>query len=265
MSLSYADVPLGLPPPALARWVARSLDPSHVWEFPDGWWNTRNTGDVDYRPMPPRRPIRLNRLAWPAGASRFSVGHFLVDQGQLDSIRAVCFAADADTGVETYVSATLVMGDGTNEIETDLWMLPARPLQQIEATGLYLLTLVDERYFWWFRAGSPEIVEGTTTWAGLYGQIAEMLDVEIEVDTIPAAYLKPNDTLALQYEPLPTLLDAVAYAVGQRITRALDGTVRAWNADNARDQMLENLATVNVAEDVDKDAGGVFRLGDEDA
>jgi hypothetical protein len=265
LTLSYAGVDLGHAPAALAKWIARSVPPAWVWEFPETWWNSRDTGLVGFRPPPPRRPIQVNRLWWPSGASRFAVGHFLADQGQVDSIRDVCYAVDEGTGLETYVAAPLLMNDGENEIETDLWLLPARPLQQIDTEGLYLLTLVDERYFWWFRAASISVIEGTTTWDNLYGQIANALGVPITVDEVPAAYLTPSSLLALKYEPLPTLLDAVAFSVGQRITRALDGTVRAWNVENARLQMTTNLATVGVIENTDKDAGGVFRLGDDDA
>ncbi len=137
--------------------------------------------------------------------------------------------------------------------------LPPRPLTQTpDGPNLWLLTLVDDRYFWWFKGAVLSITAGTTTWSQLYADLATALGVTIDVDTIPSAYLKPDADLALSYESLPTILDVVSFSVGQRIVRQLDGTVRAWNAAAARDAVTTQLDALPVTA---KLAGGVYSLG----
>src|SRR5438094_513163 len=92
------------------------------------------------------RPVEINTLFWPVGAREFARAHCVVNDDQLTRIRQ----AVQQSGGATLVKATLEMDDATSKITTDLWMLPAWPLQQVgDGANLWLLNLVDDRYWWW--------------------------------------------------------------------------------------------------------------------
>lgn len=184
--------------------------------------------------LPDRQP-RLGQLLWPTGASRWTVGRFLMAGSDVQRLRDLAY-----NGATGYKALQFILDDGTtsngnaNRIKTDLFMLPPRPLDQIHnEEQLYLLTLVDERYFWQQVAADVEVDAGTTTWAGLYAAIATALGVTITVDAVEAAYLKPGAELSSRYDRLPQMLDMVCYCSGRRLVRSLDGTLTAQNPVNA--------------------------------
>lgn len=206
--------------------------------------------------LPERRDqgeIQINRLWWPRGASRWAYGHFLATDKELYLIRQQAYYAGPGLN-----PLPLIINDGTlvNQVPTYLYMLPARPIAQNPATilerQLYLITLVDERYFWQERAGT---VEPQDTWAALYSAIAGALGITIAGDPVHPAYLVPSKALTANYTNLPSLLDAVAESCGQRIIRTLTGSVQALNFSSAYALAEANRA---MAEQKAKDAGGVF-------
>lgn len=221
--VSYAGVPLLAVTQETVASIEASISVHDVYEFPEtdrGLWPP---GCPQRWPDAQDRGIKLGRLHWPVGASRWAVYHGLVSEKRLGKIRPRVYDAGA---AGRYKAATFVMGDSLRKITTSLWMLPPRPLQQFKQdNGLYLLTLVDERFFWWQKAALITVDGGTTTWAQLYGDIATALGITITVAAIDAGYLYPSEDLSCRYEFLPPLLDAVASSVGQRIVRRLDGTV----------------------------------------
>lgn len=179
--------------------------------------------------------VRLGCLYWPREAARWAFGHFVVDQGTLANLRAAAYSSSGP------VALPLVVSDGTESgtVRADLFMLPPRPLFQFGEGNLYLLTLVDDRYWWWHKSGDIAVTGGTTAWADLYTSIGTALGVTIDADTVDADYLDPAEELANAYEYLPPLLDAVAYSTGQRIIRRLDGSVEAWNpSTTVRDELV---------------------------
>jgi hypothetical protein len=183
--------------------------------------------DADYTDQ---HPVDIGKLYWPRGASRWAVGHFVIDEGTLKKVRPHAYASSGP------VALPLIIDDGTDSITTDLYMLPPRPLFKLDGTGdqnLYLLSLVDERYWWWNKTAEITITGGTTTWANLYSSIGSALGVTIDADPVSSDYLKPPTELKSRYDFMPLLLDAVAYSVGQRIVRKLDGTVEAWGPSTA--------------------------------
>lgn len=230
--ITYAGQYLASPTSEIAAWVGANIPPDEVFPFAPRYSPSLGLASVPFRAHLPPGPVRVGRLHYPWGASRFAVGHFLVDSGTLGAIRAYCQNDSA-----SYRAAPLVLdgGDGVS-ITTDLWMLPARPLAQINnEPGLWLLTLVDERYFWWLTAAS---VSAQSTWALLYAAIGTALGVTIEAETVASAYLTPPAELAGSYPALPLLLDAVATSVGHRIVRLWDGTIKAQSATTARASWL---------------------------
>jgi hypothetical protein len=246
--ISYAGVNLLHGTQQGVDWVKLRIDPSWSWEFANLGGDSLR---VPYGALDafPDLPQDVGLLWWPQGASRFACARFLASGTQVDQIRQTV-TGDAP--------APLVMADALgNSITTDLYMLPARPLAQVQGTNhWYLLSLVDERFRWWFRAAEISVAGGTTSWQSLYSLIGAALGVSITVDAIPAAYLKPHVALTGRYDLLPLLLDAVAFSVGQRVVRLLDGTVWAMNQDTAHLRQKQEIDAQRPAL-----AGGFYALG----
>ncbi len=179
-------------------------------------------------------PVRINSLFWPYGASRFARAHFLATASQMSSIRAVV----AKAGV--LGAAPLTFGDGKQTISTLMWMLPAIPISKAApGLGLHLLTLVDDRYWWWGQA----LDLTATTWADMYAQIGTNLGITITADPIASGYGTPPIDYNTGAKPLPMVFDAVAFSCGQRVCRALNGAVTVQNASTAQASVTANLAT----------------------
>lgn len=180
------------------------------------------TGDRDDSyvgiPVPnyPDEPkLRINQLYWPTGAGRWSKGYFLCEQAIKDKLVASSdfpvFELKASTGVST--------------LTADMYLLPPRQLSNVEGktNNLWLLPLVDERYYWQFRHfGTTSI----SSWSSLFTSLGTQLGVTITADTINNDYLEPDHiVLNRKYDNAAVILDAVAHSLNQRIVRQLDGTI----------------------------------------
>lgn len=235
--ISYAGIPLNVATDEVAAWVSINIPVESVVEFAPRLSPGPGLAGVPFAPPLPPGPVRVGRLHWPVGASRFAVGHYVVSTPRLDAIRNAVYPSA--TG---YVAGDLVLDGGNGpKVTAPMWLLPPRPLAQVgDAPGMWLLTLVDERYFWWRKATS---VAAQATWEDLYAAVGTALGVTITVDTIPAAYLAPPADLAGRYAALPVLLDGIAASVGQRIVRHFAGYVTAQNAGSARTSWLASRTT----------------------
>ncbi len=193
---------------------------------------------------------KLNVLYWPTGASRWAQGHFLVTDAQLAVIRPKAYAS------ETLTALPFVLADGANSLPASLYMLPPRPLTPLlaGANGLYLLTLVDARFFWWDQAATVSVTPGTTTWAQLFAAYAAAMGAAITVDAVPAAYLTPPAGFGTAYEYLPPQLDAAARAVGMKVVVDFDSAVKVVSSATAKSLFTANLALNPVV------AGGLIDL-----
>lgn len=243
--ISFAGIYLSVPTPQLVEWGRKFLNPADIFEFAD-------PSGLPF-PTQPRRPshqrIELGRLEWPTMATRWATAHFLATTQQLNGIRA---ALDVLGGI----SAPLVLASlANNPISVIMSMLPPRPISQLPGgLNLNLLTLVDDRYYWWERRGE---LASPATWADAYNTLAGVIGHSILFDTIPAAYLAPPSGIFSDYASVPPLMDMVAFMVGQRIVRLLDGTVIAQNGLNGA-SVEDDLINESLA----KCAGGFFDLRD---
>jgi len=229
--VSYAGVylPFVDANPRFMGWAHGAIDWTWLTEFAHKDWLLWHGG---IRRLP---PIHAGDVWWPRDASRFAVGHFFATADQVRRIRAVVQASS------TLAPADLVLGES---VTIPMYMLPARPITYGNPDlAMHLLTLVDERFFWWFRAANITVSEGVTTWGDLYSQLESGLSTLLYLDPISSSYVNPPGELNSSYEPLPVLLDAVAQSCGQRIVRGYDGTVRAMSASSSRDILDANLVT----------------------
>ena len=257
MGLTYANVPLPVPTRETRAWVEANLSTADLREWCRRYWPHKNlTGMTFYDPPSPDRshPVKLMTLQWPAGANRFAVGHFLATDDELPAIRnAVQNSAGSakysvPVGFKMGAPATLALSDGTGRrIQTDLFMMPPQLLGQRRVAGgdtprgFYLLTLVDVRFYWQMQAGVISVAEGITTWQDLYAQISSNLGFTGSYDAISPNYFMPCAGMGQRYENLALLFDAIAYNVGQRVSRLLDGTVSVDNVDSSKGDMRQDL------------------------
>lgn len=212
-----------------------------------------HTLSVNY-PAPPQPAI--NQLYWPTGASRWATCYLLCDNKVKDEL-----TAEAEKNRDGIVSrsATLQLEFGETLI-ADMHLLPPRRASAVtgeRANPLWILPLVDDRYWWQFQDTGEIALTTSTTWAALYDLIEAELGVTIVDETVDADYQIPDPygPLKEQYANVASLLDAVAHSAGQRIVVDLDGVVRAmgWTTSQQRvDDNLERLTDIS--------AGGQFTV-----
>jgi hypothetical protein len=221
-----------------AEWVERSLSPAWLPQWAERAYSGSRFASAGLIAATPPGPLRVGRLSYPGwGASRPALGLYLVSDSQLQAIRARVYQGG------TYTAQPLTRTDGKRTVGTNLWMLPARPLQQIAGSnGPELLVLTCERFFGFFRWASITVTAGTTTWAQWFAAVASALGWSVTVDPVPAAYLKPSADLASWTDPLPHLLDAGCRSVGMRFVRFLDGTMRILSPGGGWAQYVANAS-----------------------
>jgi hypothetical protein len=211
--ITYAGVGVSEQTPDLARRLADWWRPEfHAQTLPD----TGSLAGLDHLPLTPDAGLcpKLGVLRWPVGASRWATFSALVTAAQWDEIAA-------GTGPRV-----LTLDDGTGSVSPEMYALPARPVCRSGdgAADLFLLTLVDERYWWW-SAGAGEIA-AAPTWADLFAGLFGLVGVTPTVETVPAAYLTPTGRWDVGRKPVPAVLDAAALSVGARVVRTLTGDVK---------------------------------------
>lgn len=215
----------------------------------------------------PNAALPLNCLYWPTSAARFAAFRGLATTSMVRDM------ADAARGwrAKPFVMKCLPHGgvrpdatEGQYTVTTDLFMLPPRPLavhgSQFE--GLFLVTLVDQRYFWAGDHTSLTVTQDST-WAGLIDQVASDLGISVDYGTISPAYgqPEPDSPLWTRDQPAAALLDALAYNVGKVVVRLLDGTVKMVGA---KESYWSALADRGDASQLARTAGGdIFNSGDQ--
>lgn len=265
MSLTFAGVPLLLPDRdgRLERFLAeyQCLDELRVFVSETTWQasnrgNARSgfTANVNMNspnwPSPPAP--KLNTLYWPTGAARWAWGLFLATATQVNQIfAAIAPSSGGVTFRESY--GNLVLADdesGDTITAAGMHLLPPRPISVPEISddeSLWLLPIVDERYFWqWINLGSiatADTLDETSTWTDLWTLIQAALGTAITKDTISADYFQPDPReFTREFQNIALLMDAAAASVGQRIVRQLDGSVESLGSDNAATALAGNVS-----------------------
>jgi hypothetical protein len=252
--LTFAGEPLLFPTPEVDAFLARNLELCDMRQYgaqqrriASGRHVCRSRFEQDKGlglpviawPEPPAP--RLNTLYWPTGATRWAQGWFLASNDTLTQILKNIKPTSENSGVK---KGSLGIGDdldGTTDTPVnfiDMWMLPPRPLTAVSGQGtnrLWLLPLVDERYFWQYIGVDSLAVTSSTTWDSLFSTLGTKLGVTVSVQSsIEAAYLKPDPVdFTRKYDNAALLLDAAAWSVGRRIVRKINGDVICQSQDRA--------------------------------
>ncbi|QDU97543.1 hypothetical protein [Lignipirellula cremea] len=234
ITLTYADTPLLLETPEIRKFVRAARPPAlraPRWKAgPHVAW-----------PSPPA--ARINSLFWPTGARRWATFFGLAETAA--ALQIIARAGDEEP-------PRLKLAPG---VEPAMRLLPPQPIGCRECecgSPLWLIPLVDERYFWNRRQAGELIVARGDSWSDLFTELATAAGCDLQQDSISAAYLHPDPaSMSATYENPAALLDAAAAAVGQCITVSLDGEVRSLASETS-----QALREANLAEDWPRLSGG---------
>lgn len=260
--LTYAGVPLCLPDAdsELAAWMRLNQDLADLKQFSYptlpalsprrgllAWGGDRKGIGQSFANYAEPPPPRLNSLYWPMGATRWARGWFIATEEQKIKITKQAHAESANAPLP------LRWGDPDDKtvLSTSMYLLPPRAISHAKLKhdkneSLWLLPLVDHRYWWQFKDTDDLEIgdeEGQIeTWAELFTELSDRLGITVSLPTaVPAVYLKPDHyEFTRRFENAAVLLDAAALSVGKRIVRRLDGTVRAENYEDAAAVVLSN-------------------------
>jgi len=200
---------------------------------------------------PPPPPPRVNTLWWPTGAIRWARGWFLCDQAAVDALMDFndpeSAWADGYAVPKTLRASTpdLVDNSAPYVLEAEMYLL--RPLR-ITATGdtafgdLWLLPLVDQRYWWQFRR-CGDLTSYLTSWDALVTALGNELGIGITCSAVNSAYMIPDRIELARHEDSPAVvLDAVAHSIGRRVVVDYNGDVRLVNYTTEQPALAANWA-----------------------
>ena len=210
---------------------------------------------------PPMPEARFNRLYWPTGATRWAHCFLLADTETKD--RMLKFVDDdadnghtgilqiAPNGWENVRANTgfNVDKNGVILVSCRMYMLPPRrivseyleseELADKASDGLWIVPLVDERYFWQHQ----HVPNGYNpqTWSQAFTDILDELGAEYDAPAdFAAGYGTPTDLSPLEFHNAAIALDALAFTTGRRIVRAIDGTVKVQKVSEADSGLERN-------------------------
>lgn len=180
-------------------------------------------------PAPPK--LRLNELYWPTGAGRWAYFVGLASKTIKDAVVATAYANGND-------AQTLVLETNQGDaIQTEMHLLQPRPVSCTDGETLWLLPLVDERYYWqWKNTGNLTLTTGTgstttgKSWAVVLEELSVLLTAGtwLGAGTVAAAYGKPDTVeCTRRYDNAAMLMDALCHSIGKRLIRTLEGNLQA--------------------------------------
>lgn len=194
--------------------------------------NLSRLGVPEYR----FQDVKIGQFFYPTnGASRWACFRGLMTSEDVDAVREIVWTSSSSTHVTgTFKMYQPVSGDTSTQepaLETELYMLPPVPVLGVsEDEPLYIVTLVDERYFWqWKDPGSCLDISSfpaTNTWVNLVSWLTTGLGISPSgtgsVSETP--YYETDSPFYSHFENAAQLLDAALLQRGQSIQRAMDGT-----------------------------------------
>jgi len=205
------------PEPQLAYW-----DRDSRWEDPHAPHHFCKIARPNYPPAP---PIAINQLWWPTGASRFAQGLFVAEKAVADDILK---GSDSSDG-QVQAWRLRIQYNGV-KIEPVVYILAPRPVvEHKDGAELFLLPIVDERYWWQWRFYDCRN-STATDWNELLEEVhTEMTNdfpedhaIDFGGEVIDTDYLKPDFDRLKRYGRLPiaALFDALVWSIGRRVVVA---------------------------------------------
>lgn len=188
----------------------------------------------------PTPEVGIGRWYYPNGASRWSVFRGLMTSAMVKQVMDTTGGiGPASFVMQASPDSPATYSSDSYKITTQMYFLPPRCLGEHGGSfpGLYLVTLVDDR---WYFQGTKVTLHPTssTTWQDLIEELATALDVTINHTDIDSVYLQPEPDSQLWCNELNAgpLLDAIAYNIGRVVVREYDGTysLLTWTETQTR-------------------------------
>ena len=226
--LSYAGVGFRINPPSVMEHLARF---EHLLNLRDvvplgQVWPGPKLLQLGAQVPPGYPPLEIGDFFYPVGASRWAQFRGIAAAPDVAAMQAIAYAkSNTHLRPQTFIIQS-EGGDSVGSVSTQLFMLPPIPLTGgTAAPQLYLITLVDERYFWhqWQSGGQITCTALTTTgsWSGLLIALAAQLGITLNFAAVDIDYgmPEPDSPLYSNDESPAVLLDQVAANVGCAVIR----------------------------------------------
>lgn len=221
---------------------------------------------VDSLSTPPMQPmeVRLGEFFYPHSMSRWSVFRGLATTSIVNSMLAVTAGNAPAEFIMKSVPLSPDNPSGTDpndtwKISTNMYMLPPRCLAEHggQFDGLYLITLVDDRYFTSSTLTSLNITS-LQTWEAVISQLSLDLGFNVSLySSISSVYGRPEPDSQLWVagsQEAASLLDCVAMNVGRSVVRNYDGNFVLYTPAESYALTLDNRGSDNPV----RVAGGDF-------
>ncbi len=259
------------PNPDLIEEIDRMIPMRYLQDFqePGDDYPGRNLGAIALRSPSSNSPgtdLRIYDWYYPPTASRWSVFRGLMTSSMVKTVNGATRggALPATFTMKNVPLSPFNSQPSNYTVSTQMFVLPPRPIGEDGSVGsldgLYLVTLVDERYF---AQGTPATVrvDQNTTWDDLIAQLANELGIVLTYSAIPINYSRPSSDSQLwcNQETASLLLDAVAYNIGRTVVRNLDGSYVLLNP--AESQTRSNNNRGNSSKVVRMAGGDIFSSG----
>lgn len=187
---------------------------------------------------PPKPKFKLNCLYYPTGASRWATFFGIANKQRAKQIISAVQGSSAPS------AAPLKLGKDP-EIKTNMYLLPPRIVSAVN-DDLWIIPLVDERYYWQLKHVATEIEITDTSsadWSEVYSGLGTALGVDIDTQGGISSNYKKADAaeLSRRCQNAAVILDAVAHTTGRRICRKLDGSIVAKSWSNSSADFAANI------------------------
>ncbi len=233
-SVTFAGQPFVLPSPAILEAIERYMPLDRLQAGVAEPSPTPELYDLGFPKPPPMadRP-RIGTWFYPYGMSRWSVYRGLM------AASAVAAVGDQYQTNGPHNPLTFTMAANGVSLSSPMFPLPPQPLAtgDYALDGLFLVTLVDERYFkrhQYFTQGLGDI---TLSWATGVEVLRSHLGITLEsLGSVDSAYGTPEPDSALfgSCSSAAVLFDVLAANIGRHVVRKMDGTYKLQPHATAR-------------------------------
>jgi hypothetical protein len=231
----------------------------------------------DYPYSNPDIAREIGDMYYPHGMRRFGYFRAFATSSQAAAMVAAVGGTSVTLkggAVYTWSTGTFVMSCTpagatpvkTGTVSTPMYLLPPRPMAETSGKydGLYLITLVDDRFYHWPKKVSLTC-NTNTGWNDLVQQIATALGVTITLPNLEAVYLKtpPDPTRWTRVDYGSDLLDHLAYTIQRVVVRNFNGTYTLQTASTANSLVLSFRGSIPILTAGGLIAGsGTLKIGD---
>lgn len=214
--------------------------------------NMQRGRNLLYPNYPPLPPPRVNQLIIPTGATRWGYGLFLTDDDGKDQVLSEAQQAVSNRRLlpvefwseNDWQEAAGIIDPDKKPRKLLYWMTPLQPMpisprddrlateagqDATSPQGLWLVPMVDSRYFWQFKNVGRFSEENITTIDSLLLSLGSILGDDIQLRCVDGGYTDNNyipDILdGNDYENAAMLLETVAWHLGCQVVPGIDRTI----------------------------------------